>query len=159
MLSAEEILCSTQQVISGLEALREENCGLLENLQQVMESQSTLETSSVEQEKSGIICQSLERIELGLSEAQVMMALSAHLGSLEAEKQKLRAQVRRLCQENQWLRDELARAQQRLQDREQVVVTLEEQNRHLQFMSSIRKYDQDEQQQVRQTICMHKCTS
>ncbi|KAG7274638.1 hypothetical protein CRUP_009681 [Coryphaenoides rupestris] len=72
-----------------------------------------------------------------------MMALSAHLGSLEAEKQKLRAQVRRLCQENQWLRDELAGAQQRLQEKEQEVVTLEEQNRHLQFMASISKYDQD----------------
>lgn len=72
------------------------------------------------------------------------MALSAHLGSLEAEKQKLRAQVRRLCQENQWLRDELAGAQQKLQEREQEVVTLEEQNKHLQFMSSIHKYDQDE---------------
>lgn len=58
-------------------------------------------------------------------------------------------QVRRLCQENQWLRDELAGAQQRLQDREQEVVTLEEQNRHLQFMSSIRKYDQEEPQLVR----------
>lgn len=57
-------------------------------------------------------------------------------------------QVRRLCQENQWLRDELAGAQQRLQDREQEVVTLEEQNKHLQFMSSIRKYDQEEPQQL-----------
>uniref|UniRef100_A0A3B4YTW4 Kinesin light chain n=1 Tax=Seriola lalandi dorsalis TaxID=1841481 RepID=A0A3B4YTW4_SERLL len=147
MLSAEEILCSTQQVIAGLEALRGENRGLLESLQEAMESRPAPESSkSVEQEKSSIICQSLERIELGLSEAQVMMALSAHLGSLEAEKQKLRAQVRRLCQENQWLRDELAGAQQRLQDREQEVVTLEEQNRHLQFMSSIRKYDQEEPQ-------------
>lgn len=77
------------------------------------------------------------------------MALSAHLGSLEAEKQKLRAQVRRLCQENQWLRDELARAQQQLQEREQEVVTLEEQNRHLQFMNSIRKYDHEESSMVR----------
>ena len=58
-------------------------------------------------------------------------------------------QVRRLCQENQWLRDELAGAQQRLQDREQEVVTLEEQNKHLQFMSSIRKYDLEEPQLVR----------
>ncbi|XP_061916593.1 kinesin light chain 3 isoform X2 [Entelurus aequoreus] len=145
MLSAEEILCSTQQVIAGLEALRGENRSLLDSLQGATESpMATVEGGSVEQEKSGIIRQSLERIELGLSEAQVMMALSAHLGSLEAEKQKLRAQVRRLCQENQWLRDELAGAQQRLQDREQDVVTLEEQNRHLQFMSSIRKYDQEE---------------
>uniref|UniRef100_A0A8D3BD53 Kinesin light chain n=1 Tax=Scophthalmus maximus TaxID=52904 RepID=A0A8D3BD53_SCOMX len=149
MLSAEEILCNTQQVIAGLEALRGENRSLLESLQEAMGSRSVSESGSVEQEKSGIIHQSLERIELGLSEAQVMMALSAHLGSLEAEKQKLRAQVRRLCQENQWLRDELAGAQQRLQDREQDVVTLEEQNRHLQFMSSIRKYDQDEPQLVR----------
>ncbi|XP_034460996.1 kinesin light chain 3 [Hippoglossus hippoglossus] len=152
MLSAEEILCNTQQVIAGLEALRGENRSLLGSLQEAMESRSASESGSVEQEKSGsveqeksgIIRQSLERIELGLSEAQVMMALSAHLGSLEAEKQKLRAQVRRLCQENQWLRDELAGAQQRLQDREQEVVTLEEQNRHLQFMSSIRKYDLEE---------------
>ena len=80
---------------------------------------------------------------------QVMMALSAHLGSLEAEKQKLRAQVRRLCQENQWLRDELAGAQQRLQEREQDLVTLEEQNRHLAFMSSMRQYDQEDPAVVR----------
>lgn len=75
---------------------------------------------------------------------QLMVALSAHLGSLEAEKQKLRAQVRRLCQENQWLRDELAGAQHRVQELEQQVAALEEHNQHLQFMSSIRKYDQDQ---------------
>lgn len=68
-------------------------------------------------------------------------------------------QVRRLCQENQWLRDELAGAQQRLQDKEQEVVTLDEQNKHLQFMSSIRKYDLEEPQLVRtrQTGHKHKC--
>ncbi|KAL4647427.1 kinesin light chain 1-like isoform X1 [Arapaima gigas] len=143
MLSGEEILCSTRQVIAGLEALRGENRNLLDSLQEALHSRPSTETG-VEQEKRSIIQESLERIELGLSEAQVMMALSAHLGSLEAEKQKLRAQVRRLCQENQWLRDELAGTQQQLQEREQAVVTLEEQNRHLQFMSSIRKYDQEE---------------
>lgn len=71
MLSAEEILCDTQQVIAGLEALRGENRGLLESLQQPEESRMTSESSSVEQEKCGILRQSLERIELGLSEAQV----------------------------------------------------------------------------------------
>ena len=71
MLSAEEILCNTQQVIAGLEALRGENRSLLGSLQEAMESRSASESGSVEQEKSGIIRQSLERIELGLSEAQV----------------------------------------------------------------------------------------
>ncbi|KAJ0055779.1 hypothetical protein NL108_011402 [Boleophthalmus pectinirostris] len=60
------------------------------------------------QEKSGALRKSLEAIELGLGEAQVIIALSSHLSAVESEKQKLRAQVRRLCQENQWLRDELA---------------------------------------------------
>ncbi|XP_066559990.1 kinesin light chain 3 [Amia ocellicauda] len=143
-VSGEDILCSTRQVIAGLEALRGENHTLLESLQGALGSHPAGESRGLEQEKSGIIRESLERIELGLGEAQVMMALSTHLSSLEAEKQKLRAQVRRLCQENQWLRDELAGTQQKLQEREQELVTLEEQNRHLQFMSSIKKYDQEE---------------
>lgn len=65
MLSAEEILCNTQQVIAGLEALKGENRGLLESLREASQS------GGVEQEKSGLIRQSLERIELGLNEAQV----------------------------------------------------------------------------------------
>ena len=43
--------------------------------------------------------------------------LAGHLQSMEAEKQKLRSQVKRLCQENAWLRDELASTQQKLQVR------------------------------------------
>lgn len=72
-----------------------------------------------------------------------MMALASHLQMVEAEKQKLRTQVRRLCQENAWLRDELANTQQKLQASEQAVAQLEEEKKHLDFLSSIRQYDQD----------------
>lgn len=78
-----------------------------------------------------------------LFSVQVMMALASHLQIVEAEKQKLRTQVRRLCQENAWLRDELANTQQKLQASEQAVAQLEEEKKHLEFMASIRKYDQD----------------
>lgn len=71
------------------------------------------------------------------------MALASHLQMVEAEKQKLRTQVRRLCQENAWLRDELANTQQKLQASEQAVAQLEEEKKHLDFLSSIRQYDQD----------------
>ncbi|CAH1985690.1 unnamed protein product [Acanthoscelides obtectus] len=71
------------------------------------------------------------------------MALASHLQMVEAEKQKLRTQVRRLCQENAWLRDELASTQQRLQSSEQAVAQLEEEKKHLEFMNSVSKYDQD----------------
>ena len=72
-----------------------------------------------------------------------MMALASHLQHVEAEKQKLRAQVRRLCQENAWLRDELANTQQRLQHSEQKVATLEEEKKHLEFMNEMKKYDME----------------
>lgn len=71
------------------------------------------------------------------------MALSSHLSSVESAKQKLRAQVRRLCQENQWLRDELAGTQQKLQKSEQNVAQLEEEKKHLEFMNQLKKFDED----------------
>ena len=73
-----------------------------------------------------------------------MVALATHLQALEAEKQKLRAQVRRLCQENAWRRDELANTQQRLQASEQAVAQLEEDKKHLEFVNTIKKYDVDQ---------------
>ena len=57
--------------------------------------------------------------------------------------QKLRSQVKRLCQENAWLRDELATTQQKLQASEQVTAQLEEEKKHLEFMNSMKKYDSD----------------
>ena len=76
------------------------------------------------------------------------MALANHHQHVEAEKQKLRAQVRRLCQENAWLRDELATTQQKLQISEQKVATLEEEKKHLEFMNEMKKYDTNESQIV-----------
>lgn len=77
------------------------------------------------------------------SALQVIIALSSHLSAVESEKQKLRAQVRRLCQENQWLRDELAGTQHKLQRSEQSVAQLEEEKKHLEFMNQIKKLDDD----------------
>ncbi|CAH2090086.1 unnamed protein product [Euphydryas editha] len=68
------------------------------------------------------------------------MALVFHWQSVEAEKQNLRRQVHRFGQENAWLRDELAAAQQRLQASEQRVSQLEEENKRLDFMAFISKY-------------------
>ena len=77
-----------------------------------------------------------------------MVALATHMQITEAEKQKLRTQVKRLCQENAWLRDELATTQQRLQASEQVVAQLEETNKQLEFFNSIKKYDQESQVRI-----------
>ncbi|CAG03772.1 unnamed protein product [Tetraodon nigroviridis] len=142
-LSQDEIISQTKQVIQGLEALKQEHHSILEGLLGTLRCLKQDEEGVLVEEKSHMIRKSLEMLELGLSEAQVMMALSSHLSSVESEKQKLRAQVRRLCQENQWLRDELAGTQQKLQKSEQSVAQLEEEKKHLEFMNQLKKYDED----------------
>ncbi|KAM4536735.1 kinesin light chain 2 isoform 2-T3 [Odontesthes bonariensis] len=135
-LSQDEIVLNTKAVMQGLETLRGEHTQLLNSLLDCTQP-------PVAQEKSGLLRKSLEAIELGLGEAQVIIALSSHLSAVESEKQKLRAQVRRLCQENQWLRDELAGTQHKLQCSEQSVAQLEEEKKHLEFMNQIKKFDDD----------------
>ncbi|TDG99271.1 hypothetical protein EPR50_G00209220 [Perca flavescens] len=142
-LSQDEIISRTKQVIQGLEALKQEHHSILGGLLGTLRCLKQDEEGVLVEEKSHMIRKSLEMLELGLSEAQVMMALSSHLSSVESEKQKLRAQVRRLCQENQWLRDELAGTQQKLQKSEQSVAQLEEEKKHLEFMNQLKKYDED----------------
>ncbi|KAJ7345219.1 hypothetical protein JRQ81_001169 [Phrynocephalus forsythii] len=142
-LTQDEIISKTKQVIQGLEALKNEHNSILQSLLETLKCLKKDDETNLVEEKSNMIRKSLEMLELGLSEAQVMMALSNHLNAVESEKQKLRAQVRRLCQENQWLRDELANTQQKLQKSEQSVAQLEEEKKHLEFMNQLKKYDDD----------------
>ncbi|XP_070579009.1 kinesin light chain 1-like isoform X13 [Ptychodera flava] len=146
-VNQEEIISGTKQVIQGLEQLKNEHNGILNGLYQSLKAvKKDNEDSNLVEEKTSLLQKSLESIELGLSEAQVMMALGHHLNMVEAEKQKLRAQVRRLCQENAWLRDELANTQQKLQSSEQTVAQLEEEKKHLEFMNQMKKYDDPDAQ-------------
>ena len=115
MISQDEIVSNAKTVTKGLEALRQEHESILGGIKTTLESSDLGTENSLIQEKCNLIQRSLEMIELGLGEAHVMAALAGHLQAVEAEKQKLRSQVKRLCQENAWLRDELASTQQKLQ--------------------------------------------
>jgi kinesin light chain len=70
-----------------------------------------------------------------------MMQLGNHLQNLEAEKQKLRTQVKRLCQENAWLRDELASSQKKLHECEQSNAAYSVEIEHLKFLKDVKQYD------------------
>lgn len=116
----EEILRSTKTVAQGLDALKEEHEAIKSKLLGSVDKLSADERQLIE-EKAAIVDKNLDSIRLGIEEAQVMMALASHLQNLEAEKQKYKAQVRRLCQENAWIRDELNSTQQALRTSEQVI--------------------------------------
>ncbi|XP_037909110.1 kinesin light chain isoform X3 [Hermetia illucens] len=136
-MTQDEIISNTKTVLQGLEALRVEHMSLMAGLAEARR----------DNEKTEIVQKNMESIELGLGEAQVMMALASHLQNIEAEKQKLKTQVRRLYQENAWLRDELANTQQKFQASEQMVAQLEEEKKHLEFMASVKKYDDNQEQE------------
>ncbi|KAI6185300.1 Kinesin light chain [Aphelenchoides besseyi] len=142
-LGQDEILQSTRTVCQGLEALKEEHESIRATLLSSVESLNNDEKRTVE-DKTKILSKNLDSIQLGIEEAHVMMSLAAHLQQMEAEKQKLKSQVKRLCQENAWLRDELNSVQQQHQMVGQQLAQLEEENKHLEFMLSIKKYDEDQ---------------
>lgn len=147
-MTKEDVISDTKTVIQGLEALKNENNSLLNDLRASLgKSQPSNESSFdranylLTQEKAAIIEKSISNIELGLSEAQVMIALQQHLQTVEAEKHKLRAKAKRLSQENAWLRDELAKTQQKLMDADKDKITLEQENKNLKFNLSLKEID------------------
>lgn len=139
------LIANTRAVMQGLEQLKNEHNSILHSLLATLNAirREKDEDVNLVEEKSNIIKKSLEMIELGLGEAEMMVTLSCHLNSLESDKQRSKALIKRLVQENAWLRDELANTQNKLQTSEQKVVQLEEEKNHLEFMKSIKKYDDD----------------
>lgn len=137
-MTQDEIVSNTKTVLQGLEALRVEHLSLINGITETP-------VQNNEPDKSSLLQRHIESIQLGLGEAQMILDLTTHLQNVEADKQKLRTQMRRLCQENAWLRDELANTQDKLQTSVQRVAQLEEETKHLQFMASLRQYDDNQE--------------
>jgi len=146
-MTQEDVISNAKTVIQGLEALKNENNSLLNGIKTSLKNAPSNGSSFDEanyllmQEKASILEKSISSIELGLSEAQVMIALQHHLQTVEAEKHKLRAQAKRLSQENAWLRDELSKTQQKLMEADKDKITLEQENKHLKFNLSLKEID------------------
>lgn len=146
-MTQEDVISNTKTVIQGLEALKNENNTILNGIRSSLKNAppngSSLDEASylLMQEKANIIEKNIGSIELGLTEAQVMIALQHHLQTVEAEKHKLRAQAKRLSQENAWLRDELSKTQQKLMEADKDKITLEQENKHLKFKLSLKEID------------------
>ncbi|XP_068765793.1 kinesin light chain 3 isoform X2 [Struthio camelus] len=129
------LVTGTRQVVKGLEALRTESRQLL----RVLEPGAPCDTPELLAEKRELARRSLDGIELGLDEAELLLGLWAHVGALEAERQRLRAQATRLAQENLWLQEELAGARSRLGCSQEAVARLQEDTRRLELAGRPRR--------------------
>nr|CAD2208878.1 unnamed protein product [Meloidogyne enterolobii] len=124
MPAQDEIFRNIRVVAQGLDALRDEHEAIKNKLTGGVDLLTPDERQLID-EKTSIVDRNLENILLGVEEAQY------------------KAQVRRLCQENAWIRDELNSTQQQLRTAMQNIAQLEEENKHLKFMNSIKKFDED----------------
>ena len=70
-----------------------------------------------------------------------MLMLANYINTLESDKQKLKAQVKRLCSENNWLRKELTDHQQLLQETEIALAKMKEEKENLEFLLDYQKKD------------------
>lgn len=141
--SFNSLLDGTQAVRRGLEALRGEHENLLgvitqkEGFDEEHEEQS--DESLLLECKEATLAESMNRLNGGLHEAELLVMILQYIGSLEGDKKKLRAQVRRLADENSWLRQELQRTQQQLQEVESEACKIKEEKQHLEYTISLSK--------------------
>ena len=64
------------------------------------------------------VTSSLEKLEVGIEESAVMLALSEHFTRMEVDREGLRLEMGLVVKENEWLREELSEIQKRLMDAE-----------------------------------------
>lgn len=90
--------------------------------------------ATFQEEKLHSINMSLNTLKRGAEEAQLMIMVANYISELEGDKLKLRAQVKRLCAENNWLRESLTESQQLLQDVEVSMGKLKVEKDHFEFL-------------------------
>ncbi|CAI5451130.1 unnamed protein product [Caenorhabditis angaria] len=139
-MSQDDVTTGLRTVQQGLEALKEEHSSISNTLGTSIKGVKDDE-APLPKEKLSQINDNLEKLFAGIDETTLMLSVFELNQSLEAQHQKYQAQRRRLCQENAWLRDELSSTQTRLQQSEQTVAQLEEENKHLKYMASIKPFD------------------
>ncbi|KJH50622.1 tetratricopeptide repeat protein [Dictyocaulus viviparus] len=147
-MTQEDVATGLRTVQQGLEALRDEHSTVCATVESSLKG-ITEDEAPMPREKHHQISDNVTNISSGLEEVTMMVSIMSHLNNLEAEKQKYQAQRRRLCQENAWLRDELSSTQIKLQTSEQRVATLEEENKQLKYMNTIKQFDDDIQNDVK----------
>ncbi|CAD6195364.1 unnamed protein product [Caenorhabditis auriculariae] len=141
-MSQDDVTTGLRTVQQGLEALREEHSAISATLEASVKGVKEDE-APLPKEKLLQINDNLNDVQVGVDETSLMLMVFQLTQSMDAQNQRYHAQRRRLCQENAWLRDELSSTQAKLQQSEQMVAQLEEENKHLKYMASIKQFDDD----------------
>ena len=127
---------------AGLKTLRDDHLDILREIRNEEENRR----NSVESDKAGergleerisAVTESLQMLEVGVAESGVMLSLAAHFDMLESERSITRMEMRRVKDENDWLREELEDTEKRLEEALSRLAGLEEEKKHWEFLEQV----------------------
>ncbi|CDI98278.1 kinesin light chain 4 [Echinococcus multilocularis] len=138
--SQSEIMVQLRSSMKVLDSLRNEHKTTLGELLKGGETNGQSKSPKAESLEFFI-----DKIERAMGDGDELLTVSDYLQISEAEKQRLKAQSRRLLHENRWLREELASLQAQYRQSQVKVVALEEEINNLKFANEMAKYDAPDQ--------------
>ena len=126
------VRCST----AGLASLRADHLRILDSLHAESSGRPAADRESLKQ-RTNAVTEQLQQLELGLAEGGLMLALAHQFDTLEAERSVTRLEMRRVKDENDWLREELEDTERRLQEALAKLAELEVQETQREFENQV----------------------
>jgi len=90
------------------------------------------------EDRISAVTSSLEKLEVGVAESNVMLGLADHFNKLEADRSLTRMEMSRIRDENEWLREELGDTERRLEEALAALACVQEEKKQWQFMEEVR---------------------
>ena len=123
---------------AGLKTLRDDHLDILSEIRNEEENRRNSAEADTAgdrdlEERISAVTESLQMLEVGVAESGVMLSLAAHFDMLESERSITRMEMRRVKDENDWLREELEDTEKRLEDALSRLAGLEEEKKHWQL--------------------------
>ena len=127
---------------AGLKTLRDDHLDILSEIRNEEENRRNSAEADTAgdrdlEERISAVTESLQMLEVGVAESGVMLSLAAHFDMLESERSITRMEMRRVKDENDWLREELEDTEKRLEDALSRLAGLEEEKKHWQFLEQV----------------------
>ena len=128
---------------AGLRALREDHLDILDCLTSKHHGDRNnncdkkMTPDEDIKERVSAVASSLQLIDTGLADTELMLSLSHYFESFEAERCVTRLEMKRVKDENDWLRDELESTERRLHEALSRLTDLEEEKRKVNFTNEV----------------------
>jgi len=130
---------------AGLKSLRDDHVNILDKLtsKHAQNNNSNGTSDNNIKERINAVSDSLQLLDVGIAESGIMVSLAQHFDTLEAERCIMKLEMKRVKDENDWLRDELEDTERRLHDALSRLTELEDEKTQWEFTNELKKYESE----------------